>query len=61
MPAWAGRWKGGRFYLDEEGRKVFFIEKWEHVIRLKTHDEQLALGELARFLEDRIAYCRPPP
>lgn len=61
MPAWAGKWKGGRFYLDDAGRKVFFIERRKRAIKLKTHDEDLAVGELARFLEDPEAYVRPAP
>ena len=60
MPVWAGKWKGGRYYLDDEGRKVFFIERRVDgkvtPIRLKTHDEALAVGELARFLEDRAGF-----
>lgn len=50
MPTWAGKWQGGRFYVDELGRKVFFIERQRRVIKLDTHDEALAVGELARFL-----------
>lgn len=53
MPAWAGRWKGGRYYLDDKARPVFFIERRVdgrvRSIRLTTHDPDLALGELARF------------
>lgn len=60
MPAWAGKWKGGRFYLTE-GKPVFFIERRGRSVRLKTHDHDLAVGELARFLEDPEAFCRPPP
>jgi hypothetical protein len=61
VPQWAGKWKGGRYYLDDEGRKVFFIERRKKSVRLKTHDEELAVGELARFLQDPEVYCRPPP
>ncbi len=65
MPAWAGSWKGGRYYLDDDGKRVFFIERRalgnRHSIRLTTHDEALAVGELARFLDDPAAYVRPAP
>ena len=66
MPDWAGVWKGGRYYLDDANRKVFFIERrggstGRHSIRLQTHDEELAVGELARFLHDPEEYTRPPP
>ncbi len=56
MPVWAGKWKGGRFYLDELGRRVFFIERRKRVIKLDTHDEALAVGDLARFLAAPEAY-----
>lgn len=59
MPAWAGKWKGGRYYLDEQGRPVFFIERRGRTMRLATHEEDLAVGELARFLADPAAFCRP--
>ncbi len=64
MPAWAGSWKGGRYYI-EDGKQVFFIERRagsgvRHSIRLKTHDPELAVGELTRFLQDPAAYVRPP-
>lgn len=58
MPQWAGKWKGGRFYVDAQGRQVFFIERRRRSIRLATHDPELAVGELARFLADPAAYCR---
>lgn len=61
MPRWAGRWKGGRYYFDDAGRRVFFIERRGRSVKLKTHDEELAVGELARFLEDPVAFCRPTP
>lgn len=66
MPAWAGSWKGGRFYIDDEGRKVLFIERRggsgrRYSLKLQTHDEGLAVGELARFLEDPDEYTRPKP
>lgn len=56
MPQWAGKWKGGRFYLDGDGHKVFFIERRRRTIKLKVRDEDLALGELSRFLQDPVAY-----
>lgn len=59
MPTWAGKWKGGRYYLDEQRRPVFFIERRGRVVKLSTHDEELAIGELARFLVDPIAFTRP--
>jgi hypothetical protein len=56
------RWKGGRYYFDELKRKVFFIEKMvrkeRYVIRLATHDEDFAVGELARFMADPVGYKR---
>lgn len=70
MPNWVGSWKGGRFYLDDAGRKVFVIERRaarltgvagspkRYTIKLRTHDEDLAVGELARFLADPVAYER---
>lgn len=61
MPAWAGKWQGGRFYVDELNRKVFFIERRKRVIKLETHDEALAVGELARFLADPTGYRVPEP
>lgn len=61
MPAWAGKWKGGRYYLTPEGKRVFFIERRGRSVRLQTHDEELAVGELARFLVDPVAFCRPAP
>lgn len=59
MANWAGKWKGGRFYLDGEGRRVFCIERRGRVVKLQTHDEELACGELARFLVDPIAFTKP--
>lgn len=61
MPKWAGKWKGGRYYLDARGQRVFFIERRGRVLRLQTHDPDLALGELSRFLQDPAAFCRPAP
>lgn len=65
MPAWAGKWNGGRYYLDDAGRRVFFIESKRpgvpRAIKLATHDEDHALAELALFLRDPIAFTRPPP
>lgn len=69
MPKWAGKWKGGRFYLDGDRKPVFFIERRVagkvRPIKLKTQDPDLALGELATFARDPVAYVRqldaPPP
>lgn len=63
MPKWAGRWKGGRFYVDAEtGKRVFFLERRaegrQQSIKLRVHDDDLAMGELARFLTDPAAYVR---
>lgn len=59
MPAWAGKWKGGRYYLDDQGRRVFFIERLKRSVKLATHDEALAVGQLAAFLDDPVAFTRP--
>ncbi len=59
MPAWTGKWKGGRYYLDDQGRPVYFIERRRRSIKLQTHDLDLAMGELARFLNDPVAFVRP--
>jgi integrase len=61
MPAWQGKWKGGRYYTDELGRPVYFIERKGRSLRLKTHDEQTAISELGRYLDDPEAYVRKPP
>lgn len=62
---WARKWKGGRCYLDSEGRPVFVIEAMRdglrYVIKLDTHDEELAVGEYARFRESPVSYVRPTP
>lgn len=64
MPNWAGSWRGGRYYFDASGRRVFVIEAMRGGIRysfkLKTHDEELAVGEYARFLDDPVGYARQP-
>jgi integrase len=52
MPNWAGKWEGGRYYLDGTGKPVYFIERRKRVIRLLVHDEMLALGQLAVFNAD---------
>ena len=63
MPQWAGRWLGGRFYVDTDGQKVFFIERRadgvQRSVRLRTHDEREAGAELALFMRDPGAYCAP--
>lgn len=56
---WAGKWQGGRYYLDEFNRPVFFIERRGRVVKLDTHDETAAVGELSRFLVDPAAYEKP--
>jgi hypothetical protein len=62
VPAWAGKWKGGRYYLDaESGKPVYFIERRGRSVRLQTHDEDLAVGQLAAFLADPVAFTRPEP
>ena len=66
MPTWAGKWEGGRYYLDDHGNKVFFIEKryngLRYSIRLRPHitEEKLALGELVNFLKDPVEYSKAP-
>lgn len=57
MPDWAGKWEGGRFYLDEAGRPVYFIERKGRVVKAGT-SESLALGQLALFLEDPVKFMR---
>jgi integrase len=52
MPAWAGKWKGGRYYLDEISRPVYFIERRQRTVKLPTHDLQTAIGMLGQFLDD---------
>ncbi len=71
MPSWAGSWQGGRFYLDDQKRKVYFIERrgWrrggerrgKYTIKLKTHDADEALAQLALFERDPEEYVRPAP
>lgn len=68
MPEWAGKWKGGRFYLNDDRRKVFVIESMRqgirYTIKLRTHDQDLAVGEFARFVQDPVAFeksIEPPP
>jgi integrase len=65
MPNWTGKWKGGRYYVDEDGRKVFFIERRvegrQRGIRLSTHDEKIAEGMLGLFEQDPIGFSAPPP
>lgn len=58
MPKWAGKWKGGRYYLDPAGRKVFFIERLRRSLKLNVHDEELAVGQLADFLDDPHRFTR---
>lgn len=62
MPDWAGKWKGGRFYFDDRGHKVFFIESNRkgvpRALQLATHDEELANGQLAAFRENPAGFLR---
>jgi integrase len=62
MPKWAGKWKGGRFYLDERGLPVYFIESNRkgipHSIRLPTQDERLAESQLIAFRQEPAAFVR---
>jgi hypothetical protein len=62
MPrSWQGRWKGGRYYLDAKQRPVFVIERRVggsvRALTLETHDEDFAVGELARFEVDPERYA----
>lgn len=62
MPkTWAGRWKGGRYYFDDRERRVFVIERRvggvQRSLTLETHDEDFAVGELARFEVDPDRYA----
>lgn len=56
---WAGKWKGGRYYL-RDGKKVFVIDRRVGGVKcsltLETHDEDFAVGELARFELDPVTY-----
>lgn len=62
MPAWQGKWDGGRYYLDEAGRQVFFIEKMrggvDYSIKLPTYDEDQAKGMFGLFLADPVKFSR---
>ena len=62
MPAWEGRWEGGRFYLDEAGRPVYFIERRVNgsmaAIKLGTHDEDIAKGMLGLFLQNPVKFVK---
>lgn len=64
MPKWVDTWMGGRFYLDPKGREVYVIEKMtgsqRYSVKLKTHDVEIAKAEFTRFLQDPVAYVRPP-
>ncbi len=65
MPTWAGTWIGGRFYLNDDGKPVYVIEKRVHPkrysIKLQTQHEDLAAAEFTRFLQDPDAYIRWSP
>lgn len=56
MPAWAGKWPGGRYYLSELGKPVYFIERRGYSLKLKSRDELSAIAELSEFLEGPAAY-----
>jgi integrase len=62
MPAWAGKWRGGRYYLDDSGKRVFFIESNRkgvpRAIQLETHDEELAKAQLAQFRSNPATFLR---
>ncbi len=58
MPNWAGKWEGGRYYLDSSGRQVFFIERKGRSLKLATHDETHAVGQLALYLENPVKFSR---
>lgn len=62
MPSWAGKWKGGRYYLDERKRPVYFIESSRpgipRAIKLQTHDEDLANSQLVAFRADPHGFLR---
>jgi integrase len=62
MPAWAGKWEGGRFYLDDVGRQVYFIERQRggvgYSLKLPTHDEEKAKGLLALFDDDPVKFVK---
>lgn len=60
MPPWSGRWKGGRYYLDAEGKPVYFIERMRRSVKLLTHDEQIAEGQLGLFLADPLNFSVRP-
>jgi integrase len=62
MPTWAGKWEGGRYYLDEQGRPVYFIERRVNgqvaQIKLPTSEETEAIGMLALFNKDRTRFVK---
>jgi hypothetical protein len=62
MPAWAGKWKGGRYYLDDGGRRVFVLESNRvgipRSLQLRTHDEDLANSQLVHFRRDPAGFLR---
>jgi integrase len=65
VPDWEDRWLGGRYYRNDDDKKVFVIEKRIHPhrysIKLQTHHEDIANAEFTRFLLDPAGYVRPPP
>lgn len=58
MPAWQGKWEGGRFYLNEAGEPVYFIERKGRSVRLGAIKESLALGQLALYLDNPRAFMK---
>ena len=58
---WAGRWKGGRYYLDARGRPVYVIERRVggavRALTLETHHLEMAMAELHLFGEDPERYA----
>lgn len=66
MPTWAGKWEGGRFYLDEAGLPVYFIEKMRggvnYSLKLPTSDpskaEDEVRGMLAMFYRDPVRFAK---
>lgn len=58
MPKWAGKWEGGRFYLNEASEPVYFIERRGRSVKLGAIKESLAMGALASYLENPAQFMR---
>jgi integrase len=62
MPTWAGKWEGGRYYLDDVGRPIYFIEKMrggvDYSLKLPTYEENEAGGMLALFYRDPARFAK---